>query len=154
MLAIRGKAIVLLAGTVVLGCDTAPRADLLTPVITQRDEGTLTPSAVSLWAAQVEDSTGPDAAYAMFVPTNWDESGRRLMLFVHGYVDPDSAVTLPNIAALRDAVGAKGFAVAYSSFSENGWAVKDGEQRSHQLRGLFASRFGEPARTYIYGRSM
>jgi pimeloyl-ACP methyl ester carboxylesterase len=76
------------------------------------------------------------------------------MVFAHGLVYPDSAVVLPVINALRDSLGAKGFAVAYSSYSVNGWAVKDGEQRTHQLRGLFASRFGEPARTYIYGRSM
>ena len=48
----------------------------------------------------------------------------------------------------------QGFAVAMSSYSMNGLAVKDGAQRTHQLRGLFASNFGQPARTYLVGRSM
>jgi pimeloyl-ACP methyl ester carboxylesterase len=49
---------------------------------------------------------------------------------------------------------AQGFAVAYSSFSENGWAVKDGAQRTHQLLGVFRARFGLPSRVYLAGGSM
>ena len=45
-------------------------------------------------------------------------------------------------------------ALAYSSFSENGWAVKDGAQRTHELGELFAARFGAPSHTYLYGQSM
>ena len=48
----------------------------------------------------------------------------------------------------------QGFAVAVSSFSENGWVVKDGTQRTHQLLGLFTSKFGKPARVYVAGASM
>src|SRR5206468_2505769 len=48
----------------------------------------------------------------------------------------------------------QGFAVAYSSFSENGWAVRDGAERTHQLLGIFSARFGRPARVYVTGVSM
>ncbi len=41
-----------------------------------------------------------------------------------------------------------------SSFSENGWVLKDGTQRTHQLLGLFTSKFGKPARVYAAGASM
>ena len=48
----------------------------------------------------------------------------------------------------------QGFAVAFSSFSENGWNVKDGAQRTFQLLGLFTSKFGSPSRVYVGGISM
>jgi pimeloyl-ACP methyl ester carboxylesterase len=43
--------------------------------------------------------------------------------------------------------------VAYSSFSENGYAIKDAVQRTRQLRGIFASHFGMPEKTYLAGHS-
>jgi dienelactone hydrolase len=55
---------------------------------------------------------------------------------------------------LRDAFNLMGYAVAYSSYSSNGWAVKEGVSQTHQLRGLFKSHFGEPRRSYIIGFSM
>jgi len=44
--------------------------------------------------------------------------------------------------------------VAWSSYSENGYAIKDGVIRTRQLRGLFASNFGMPERTYLMGHSL
>ena len=46
-----------------------------------------------------------------------------------------------------------GFGVAFSSFSENGYAIKDAVQRTRQLRGIFASHFGMPEKTYLAGHS-
>jgi len=48
----------------------------------------------------------------------------------------------------------QGFAVAFTSFSENGWAVKDGAQRTHQLLRIFTSKFGPPAQVFIAGASL
>jgi pimeloyl-ACP methyl ester carboxylesterase len=137
-----------------LGCETSRGATRLLPTAPQwyLEAPLAAPSAI--WAAQVVDTIGPGAVYGLFVPYNWDESGRRLMVYIHGQVDRDAPIALPAFQGLRDSVGKKGFAVAVSSFSENGAVIRDGEQRTHQLRGLFASRFGEPARTYIYGKSM
>ncbi|MEO7966442.1 MAG: hypothetical protein ABIT38_21295, partial [Gemmatimonadaceae bacterium] len=57
--------------------------------------------------------------------------------------------------AVRDALGAEGYAVAYSSYSENGFAIKDGVQRTHQLRGLLANELsGSPKRNYLVGHSL
>ena len=47
-----------------------------------------------------------------------------------------------------------GYAVVYPSFSENGYSFKNAVQRTHQLRGLFASAFGKPDRTYLAGHSL
>jgi pimeloyl-ACP methyl ester carboxylesterase len=102
----------------------------------------------------VTGSTGPGSMYAFHVPAQWNGS---LVLYVHGFRDADSPVDLRDqdgLVALREALNDRGYAVAYSSFSENGWAVRDGVQRTHQLNGLFAARFGRPVRTYLVGHSL
>ena len=143
-----------LLGVALLGCETSRNASRLLPTAPQRDEAALQAAASRIWAAQIVDTTGPGAVYGLYLPYNWDESGRRLTVYVHGLVDHDAPIALPAFQGLRDSLGRNGFAVAVSSFSENGSVVKDGAQRTHQLRGLFTSHFGEPSRTYIYGKSM
>ena len=103
---------------------------------------------------QIVGSFGPGALYALFKPANWTGA---LITYAHGFIDPEAPIALPtndDIEALRDALLGLGYAVAYSSFSENGLAVKDGVQRTHQLRGKFASHFGQPAQTYLMGHSL
>jgi len=100
----------------------------------------------------VDGQLGPGALYRMVRPTLWNGS---LLLYAHGYVGRMAPVALPPEAdPVIGALTAQGFAVAYSSFSENGWAVKDGAQRTHQLLGVFSGRFGTPARVYLAGASM
>lgn len=100
----------------------------------------------------VDGSTGPGSMYRMVQPANWNGS---LLVYAHGYASPDVPVALPTEADLIVGLLApQGFAVAYSSFSENGWDVKDGAQRTHQLLGLFTSKFGKPSKAYIAGASM
>jgi pimeloyl-ACP methyl ester carboxylesterase len=100
----------------------------------------------------VEGSLGPGALYKMVRPTVWNGS---LLVYAHGFVSTTRPVALPPEADLLiGQLTSLGFAVAYSSFSENGWAVKDGAQRTHQLLGIFSSRFGPPARVYLAGASM
>jgi pimeloyl-ACP methyl ester carboxylesterase len=60
----------------------------------------------------------------------------------------------PWLVELRESLLAAGYAVAYSSYAENGWAVKDGAERTHELQGLFRSRFGIPTHVYVGGRSL
>jgi pimeloyl-ACP methyl ester carboxylesterase len=98
--------------------------------------------------------TGPGSQYAFQVPANWNGD---VIYYAHGIRPASDPVELPTgdgFPALRDALGQLGYAVAYSSFSENGWAVKDGVQRTHQLRGLFAAKFGQPRRSYLVGTSL
>lgn len=96
-------------------------------------------------------SVGPGALYALYKPAGWQG---RLVVYAHGYVAPEAPVALPEIDPLRDALLAQGIAVAYSSYSENGYALKDGAQRTKQVRELFVDRFGEPAHTYLVGHSL
>lgn len=123
----------------------APTA--LAPVAASRD-------AASVWASTVTGETGPGSQYALYLPASWNGD---VVFYAHGIRPPLDEVALPTgdgFPAVRDALGALGYAVAYSSFSENGWALKDGAQRTHQLRGLFTSRFGPPERSYLMGTSL
>ena len=100
----------------------------------------------------VDGTTGPGSLYRIVVPDNWTGS---LVLYAHGFVTPDQPVALPAEADLFvQLLAPQGIAIAYSSFSENGWDVKDGAQRTYQLLGLFKSKFPQPTRTYIGGASM
>ena len=100
----------------------------------------------------IEGRLGPGAIYRLVKPANWNGS---LLLYAHGYVPAGDPVVLPPEADLFVALFApRGYALAFSSYSENGWAVKDGVQRTHQLLGIFTSRFGSPSRIYIGGASM
>ena len=100
----------------------------------------------------VDGSTGPGSVYRLIRPSNWNGI---LLLYAHGYVSKDAPVAIPPDAQLvASLVVPRGFAVAVSSFSENGWVVDDGTQRTHQLLGLFTSKFGKPARVYVAGASM
>jgi pimeloyl-ACP methyl ester carboxylesterase len=103
----------------------------------------------------VEGQTGPGSLYALDLPVAWNGD---LVVYAHGIVDPVQPVALPstqdNFGVMRDALLARGFAVASSSYSENGLALKDGAQRTHQLTGLFTAQFGRPRRVVLAGHSL
>lgn len=99
--------------------------------------------------------TGPGALYRVFVPTAWNGD---LVTMAHPIRDALAPVTLSNelyMDSLTTWLGERGYAVAYSSYSRNGFAVKDGAQRTHQLRGL-VRRFlpAPPTRNYLVGFSL
>ena len=100
----------------------------------------------------IDGKTGPGSLYRLIRPPNWNGT---LLVYAHGFVLPDQPVSLPPDGDLiASIVVPQGVAVAISSYSENGWAVKDGAQRTFQLLGLFTSKFGAPNRVYIAGASM
>jgi poly(3-hydroxybutyrate) depolymerase len=108
--------------------------------------------AASVLADEVVDGSVGGSLYRLVRPANWNG---RLVLYAHGFVPSDAPVALPPKGSLLISLLApQGFAVAYSSFSENGWAVQDGAERTHQLLGIFSARFGRPERVYITGVSM
>ena len=78
-------------------------------------------------------------------------------MYAHGYAAVGTPLALPNtpleLAAFQ-AITSQGFALAMSSYAENGWAVKTGAHDTGKLRRLFASRVSQPTRTYLVGTSM
>lgn len=115
--------------------------------------GTVVSFAAPVMADDVIDGrTGPSSVYRLVRPSNWNGI---LVLYAHGYIAKDMPVAITDDDELVISLLApQGFAVAVSSFDENGWVIKDGTQRTHQLLGLFTSKFGKPARVYVGGASM
>ena len=92
------------------------------------------------------------ALYAIYVPASWNGS---LVLYAHGYVAPNEPIALPSyIDEFRDILLEDGYAFAYSSYSENGWAVREGFKETEHLLPLFRSNFGSPNSVYVIGHSM
>lgn len=101
-------------------------------------------------AAEVIGKTQSGALFAMYRPARWKGD---LVLYAHGFTPPTDPIHLPPIEDLRDQLLAQGYAVAYSSFSENGLAVRDGIRQTEQLVGRFSDRLGRPRRVFIIGSS-
>ncbi len=107
--------------------------------------------------------------YEIYKPLTWNG---RLMLFAHGYFDPYAGggepydydnLFLPNhyqdanTAAVYNEVVcnlvASGFALAWSSYNVNGYALESGYKSTQELRDL-AARLLSPSRVYVMGFSL
>lgn len=111
-------------------------------------------TSTDLWARIITGETGPGSSYALYLPRQWNGAA---VFYAHGIrdvLDPVGLQDQDGYSAIRDQLGALGYAVAYSSFSENGFAVEDAVRRTHQLRALFVSRFGQPTRSFLLGHSL
>ncbi len=144
-----------LLGAILLGVVACTDGSPVSPSIDAARSTTVTTPTSGPWAKVVEGETGPGSLYALYIPAQWNGEA---IYYVHGIRPPLDAITLgdqDNFFDVRDALGAQGYAFAYSSFSENGLAVKDGAQRTHQLRGLLnAELSAQPRRNYLVGYSM
>jgi pimeloyl-ACP methyl ester carboxylesterase len=130
----------------------APELPSSTVAKSARVAGAAGAASITLDApVHIEGKIGPGALYQIDVPVQWNGD---LVVYLHGYVNPAMPVTLPNNGPVRAGLLARGFAVIASSFSETGYAVKEGTIQSHQLSGIFASRVATPNRTFLFGRSM
>ena len=95
------------------------------------------------------------ANYYIEVPENWNGD---LVLYAHGYVTP--AVPIEDLSAefiepgKRAELLSRGYAWAASARPANGFAVQEGVRVTHQLRGIFTSRVGQPNRVYLSSTSM
>ncbi|MBI1786915.1 MAG: hypothetical protein HYR60_05095 [Acidobacteria bacterium] len=105
-------------------------------------------------AQQTITGSAGGALYEFLVPQPWNG---HLIVYAHGYVDSANPLALPSSPEeqqIFQAVTSQGFALAVTSYSQNGWAVQEGAQNTNELRDLFAARVGKPARTYLVGVSM
>ncbi len=113
----------------------------------------------SLGVAQqvITGSVADGSLFEFDVPANWNGD---LVVYAHGIFDPQAALVLPSQDTASDfrlvlpELLNRGYAVASSSWSSNGYAVKDGVERIHQLNGLFVSRVGGPNRILLVGKSL
>ncbi|MFL5609831.1 MAG: hypothetical protein ACJ78G_03900 [Gemmatimonadaceae bacterium] len=154
----RYRNLTLLAGGVLAALSCTDGSPVGLTAATPARTSVVSVPAFGPWAKIVQGETGPGSLYALYIPQNWN---RQAVYFAHGIrlPVPHEPISLDNnqndFFAVRDALGAKGYAFAYSSYSENGLAVKDGAQRTHQLRGLLASELqDQPERNYLVGYSL
>jgi pimeloyl-ACP methyl ester carboxylesterase len=94
------------------------------------------------------------ALYAIYSPGAWNGD---LVLYAHGYVDPAAPIALPDYPGLpefRAALMNLGYAVGYSSFSDNGWDLKDGAACTLKLLDIFTGKLGRPRHVFVIGHSM
>jgi pimeloyl-ACP methyl ester carboxylesterase len=144
----------LLATLATVACtDRTPLDPSISPTASTLTRSSTTTAAP--WGKIVEGETGPGSLYAFYIPDNWNKS---VIYYVHGIRPPQADITLDdqdNFFQVRDALVSQGYAFAYSSFSENGLAVKDGAQRTHQLAGLISGQLtSRPERSYLAGYSL
>jgi len=106
-------------------------------------------------AQTVITGTASDGSlYEIVKPANWNG---QLVLYAHGIVDPQLPIALPSDSTFldfRDAIVAAGYAVAYSSFAANGFAIEEGIRDTDQLRAEFAKAVGTPQKTFLVGVSL
>jgi pimeloyl-ACP methyl ester carboxylesterase len=138
--------------------DATPTAPLTRPELAPLTSATSVTEPVSgPWARIIEGTTGQGSLYAIYIPRTPNQS-RDAVFYAHGFRDAPGSIDLRDqdgLVDIRERLGEMGFAFAYSSFSENGFAVKDGAQRTHQLRGLVASAMGgQPGRSFLMGHSL
>ena len=103
----------------------------------------------------VEGESWTGAKYLLAVPDNWNGD---LVVYAHGYVDRGAPLVVPTeqdeAGELRDLLLDSGYAVACSSYSMNGFAVREGTVDTLALNHTFKKQFGKPERTFLVGHSL
>lgn len=137
---------------VLAGCSESDTSIVAPPANVARN--VVSETSTDLWSRIVTGETGPGSQYQLYLPREWNGTA---VFYAHGIRDVLEPISLRDQDAfqtMRDQLGARGFAVAYSSFSENGYAVEDAGRRTHQLHGLLTSEFGRPTRSLLVGNSL
>jgi pimeloyl-ACP methyl ester carboxylesterase len=93
------------------------------------------------------------ANYKIEVPANWNGT---LALYSHGYVFPGPLIAAPDVGdpLTGAALLSQGYALAGSSYSQNGWALQQAFQDQIALLDFFDQTCGQPTRTIAWGHSL
>ncbi len=147
---LRATALLALVLALAFTASSCGRSQLMGPQVGATPRN-LAAQQASEGAVHVEGVSESGALWALDRPAVWNGD---LVIYLHGYTDPRLPISMPNYGEVRDSLLARGFAVAASSFSTNGYAVPEGVRESHELRGVFQDRVAAPRRTFLLGRSL
>ena len=100
---------------------------------------------------KVETGAINGAVFRIDVPAEWNKG---LVMYCHGYALAGTNPNLEGGKPLREVFLSRGFAVAQSAYSVQGWAVKEGVEDTEALRRYFVSKYGAPKETIVLGHSM
>ncbi len=113
----------------------------------------LAPSAAAAPGPVLDQGVIDGAAYKIEIPANWNGI---LVLYSHGYVSPGSANPARDVG--DPLTGAyllnQGYALAGSSYSTTGWAIKEALHDDIALLDYFDRTYGTPDRTMAWGHSL
>lgn len=101
--------------------------------------------------AKVEAGTLNGANFRIEIPAKWNKG---LVMYCHGYALAGSQPNLDGGQPMRDAFLSRGFAIAQSAYSVQGWAVKEAVEDTEALRRYFVAKYGKPNETFVTGHSM
>ncbi len=103
--------------------------------------------------SKIETGEINGAPFRIEIPANWNKG---LVMYCHGYetVGAKTNVADPKPNPIRDEFIKRGFAVAQSAYSTQGWAVKEGVEDTESLRKYFVKKYGPPSESIVLGHSM
>ncbi len=107
------------------------------------------PNAKALFGSR-DGVFGGKYAYRIEVPTNWNGD---LVMYAHGFKGMGAELRA-DLPPIRKWMIDNGFAWGSSSFSANGWAVRQGADDTKDLVDFFRSSVAIPKRVFIIGASM
>ncbi len=124
-------------------------------VTTTRSAHAATSSCINPNGTNVLQGKIDGAYYTISVPSNWKGT---LVLYSHGYVFPNQPLLNPAPDVGDPLTGAallqQGYALAGSSYSQNGWALQQAFHDQIALLDFFNATCGNPTRTIAWGHSL
>lgn len=103
---------------------------------------------------KVDTGTLANAGYKIIIPDNWNQS---LILYAHGYEFMGSRPRQsenPDFEVRMRPFWERGYAVAASDYSVQGYSIPQGVDETEALRKYFIARYGTPQQTIMAGTSM
>jgi len=99
----------------------------------------------------LEGATDGGALIKIQVPDTWNGS---LVIYNHGFDLGAIVPSTPDLGPLAGLMLAQGYAVAASSYQQNGWALYKTKNDLQNLVAVFNANFGTPAEVLVHGFSL
>jgi hypothetical protein len=99
----------------------------------------------------VEGATDGGALIKIQVPDVWNGG---LVIYNHGFDLGAIVPSTPGLGPLATLMLSEGYAVAASSYQQNGWALYKTKNDLQNLVSVFKANFGTPTEVYVHGFSL